>query len=158
MKPALLLFGALAALSVVAAHILAPHHVGPSYYYPPSDIPGVTNSNVTQKNIKQTICVSGWTATIRPTSSYTAALKRRQEFLYHLATSTGEEEDHYISLELGGSPTDPRNLWPEAYPTARDKDRVENALHKAVCTGAMSLAKAQAIITADWYAYFLTLK
>ena len=28
------------------------------------------------------------------------------------------QEDHLISLELGGNPTDPRNLWPEPYPRA----------------------------------------
>jgi hypothetical protein len=27
------------------------------------------------------------------------------------------EEDHLISIEDGGDPTDPRNLWPEPYNT-----------------------------------------
>ena len=31
-------------------------------------VPGATNPAVTQDNIKSTICVSGWTKTIRPTA------------------------------------------------------------------------------------------
>ena len=34
------------------------------------------------------------------------------------------QEDHLISLELGGNPTDPRNLWPEPYPRAADVDKI----------------------------------
>jgi hypothetical protein len=48
-----------------------------------------------------------------------------------------------ISLELGGHPTDPRNLWPEPYPRAADVDRIENELNAQVCSGALSLATAQ---------------
>ena len=73
-------------------------------------------------------------------------------------TSADYEEDHFISLELGGSPTDPRNLWPEPYgpkPGAREKDAVENYLHKQVCSGAMTLAQAQRAITTDWYKVYL---
>lgn len=40
--------------------------------------PGVTNPEVTQNTIHQTICVPGWTATIRPPSSYTTNLNRDQ--------------------------------------------------------------------------------
>jgi hypothetical protein len=57
----------------------------------------------------------------------------------HLPGGTKDyEEDHLISLELGGHPTSEKNLWPEAYkpkPGAREKDRVENFLHDEVCAG-----------------------
>jgi hypothetical protein len=53
------------------------------------------------------------------------------------------QEDHLISLELGGHPTDPRNLWPEPYPRASQVDRIENDLNAQVCSGALSLADAQ---------------
>ena len=39
------------------------------------------------------------------------------------------QEDHLISLELGGHPTDPRNLWPEPHPHATEVDRIENELN-----------------------------
>lgn len=40
--------------------------------------PGAVNPSVSQANIAQTICVSGWTATIRPPSSLTTSLKEEQ--------------------------------------------------------------------------------
>ena len=75
----------------------------------------MTNPDVTQDTIDSTICVSGWTATVRPPASYTTALKIQQIADYgYTDTSTADyEEDHFIPLELGGSPTDPGNLWPE---------------------------------------------
>jgi len=48
-----------------------------------------------------------------------------------------------ISLELGGHPTDPRNLWPEPYPRASDVDSIENDLNAKVCSGRLSLEAAQ---------------
>ena len=113
---------------------------------------------VTQANINSTICRHGYTATVRPSSSYTTRLKREQ-----LATTysnfadkrTGSyEEDHLISLELGGSPSDPRNLWPEPYAGAtgaRIKDRLENRLHAMVCARSLSLAEAQYAIATNWW-------
>jgi hypothetical protein len=63
------------------------------------------------------------------------------------------EEDHLTSLELGGNPTDPKNLWPQSYtttPNAKDKDKVENYLRAQVCSGAMLLSDAQKAISTDW--------
>src|SRR5947209_1950760 len=40
--------------------------------------PGAIDPRVTQANIRTTICVSGYTATVRPPVSYTNALKARQ--------------------------------------------------------------------------------
>jgi hypothetical protein len=85
----------------------------------PTRTPGAINPAVTQSNISRTICVTGWTATIRPPSSYTTSLKQRQlatGYAYRGDRDTSDyEEDHLISLELGGSPTSVRNLWPEPY-------------------------------------------
>jgi len=68
------------------------------------------------------------------------------------------EEDHFIPLEVGGHPRDPRNLWPEPYgpvPGAREKDRVETFLHDQVCAGWMALQQAQQAVQNDWYAVYL---
>ena len=62
---------------------------------------------------------------------------------------------------LGGHPTAPENLWPEAYnliPGARQKDTVENGLHNAVCQGSIDLRRAQDIIRSDWYRCYLDLQ
>jgi hypothetical protein len=106
--------------------------------------PGVVNPDVTQATIRQTICVRGWTRTIRPPVSYTNDLKRKGLLQYGLrGPPSAFQEDHLISLELGGNPTDPRNLWPEPYPRAAAVDRIENELNDAVCSGRLTLAQAQ---------------
>ena len=106
--------------------------------------PGVLNPDVTQATIRTTICTRGWTRTIRPPTVYTSRLKLEQLRAYGLAgPPRGFQEDHLISLELGGHPTDPRNLWPEPYPRASEVDRTENDLNAAVCSRQMTLAEAQ---------------
>ena len=105
---------------------------------------GTTNPDVSQDNIGSTICVSGWTRTIRPPAEYTSSLKLEQMREYGLDGSTsGYQEDHLVSLELGGHPTDRRNLWPEPLPHAADVDRVENELNRKVCAGQITLAEGQ---------------
>lgn len=124
----------------------------------PSCTPGVLNPDVTQDTIDSTICVSGWTGTVRPPTSYTNKLKVEQiaEYGYSDTSTADYEEDHFVPLELGGSPTDPGNLWPEpryddgsGY-TSSDKDKVENALKTAVCNGTVTLAAAQNAIMTNW--------
>jgi hypothetical protein len=106
--------------------------------------PGVVNPDVTQATIRQTICVGGWTKTVRPPVDYTNDLKRKGLVQYHLhGPLSAFQEDHLISLELGGNPTDPRNLWPEPYPRAAAVDKIENELNDAVCSGRLTLAQAQ---------------
>jgi hypothetical protein len=106
--------------------------------------PGALNPQVTQATIAQTICRGGWTRTIRPPVSYTNDLKQKGVVQYHLrGPPSAFQEDHLISLELGGAPDDPRNLWPEPYPRAAAVDRIENELNHRVCTGSLTLAQAQ---------------
>jgi hypothetical protein len=117
----------------------------------PIRYPGVTNPAVTQENIHRTICVSGWTKTIRPPTSYTNKLKAVQMKQEDLSGTPREyEEDHLIPLQLGGHPTDPGNLWPEPWPAARKKDVVETRLKRWVCSGKVPLAAAQEAIAMDW--------
>jgi hypothetical protein len=138
----------LLALLVIAAIVLffahGRGHRAPAILADPVRTPGVLNPDVTQANIRSTICRHGWTATIRPPVDYTNALKRRQMRQYGETGSLSDfQEDHLISLELGGDPTDPRNLWPEPYPRASDADRMENDLNAQVCSGQLTLAQAQ---------------
>ena len=110
----------------------------------PTLTPGAFNPDVRQATIRSTICVRGWTRTVRPPASYTSTLKIEQLRQYGLrGPPSAYQEDHLISLELGGNPTDPRNLWPEPYPRAADVDRIENELNAKVCSGALSLADAR---------------
>jgi hypothetical protein len=96
--------------------------------------PGVTNPAVTQATIATTICVSHWTATVRPPASYTDKLKLKQMPLYHETGSPSDyEEDHLVPLELGGAPQDERNLWPEPHSQSSKSDPLETALKRKVC-------------------------
>ena len=106
--------------------------------------PGVVNEVVTQATVSETICSPGWTRSIRPPTSYTSSLKLEQLRRFGLRGGPSRyQEDHLISLELGGDPTDPRNLWPEPYPRASDVDRIENELNAEVCGGKLTLAQGQ---------------
>lgn len=160
---------ALIATLSLAASVSGPHvtatihaHTGPAALYPnASTTPGALNHAVTQDNIDGTICVAGWTKTIRPPATFTNKIKASQ--LPPLANPRSFEEDHFVSLVLGGSPTSADNLWSEPYEYrmpdgsnvgAREKDQVENFLHREVCNHAMTLKQAQDAIRADWYAIY----
>lgn len=154
-----ILIGPAAPAAHAAAHLDATCSTSYLPLPDPACTPGVLNPDVTQDTIDSTICVSGWTATVRPPTSYTNALKVQQIAEYGYAdTSTADyEEDHFIPLELGGSPRDPQNLWPEpryttggSGGTSYTKDAVENKLKKAVCNGTVDLADAQNAIATDW--------
>lgn len=117
-------------------------------------IGGVTycalNPDVRQDTIEQTICVKGWTATIRPPVSYTNPLKQSQLTMYASLhpndpnwTMKGTEEDHRVPLELGGAPRDITNLSPEDHPASFTKDTAENTAKADVCAGRLTLIEAQ---------------
>ncbi|GAB3864217.1 hypothetical protein GCM10028801_33010 [Nocardioides maradonensis] len=116
--------------------------------------PGALNPDVTQATIGSTICMSGYTTSIRPPSSITTPEKRGSEAAYGFSGSY-DEYDHLVSLELGGDPNDARNLWPEpnksgATSYTNPKDSVENKLHTLICNGSITLAAAQRAIVNDW--------
>ncbi|MGA7800301.1 MAG: hypothetical protein WCC36_05780 [Gammaproteobacteria bacterium] len=121
----------------------------------PKWTPGDTNPAVTQSDIGETICRHGYTRVIRPPEHYTERLKRRQlsEYGYRDQHIWHYEEDHLVPLEVGGNPADPRNLWPEPRYgrwNARRKDRLENTIHRLVCSGRLNLRQGQAIFEHNW--------
>jgi len=125
----------------------------------PGLTPGATNPQVTQATIHSTICVAGYSASVRPSESYTEALKYRQldgGYNLHGDTSARDyEEDHLIPLEVGGSPTSVKNLWPEPRLTtwgAAKKDALENRMHRLVCNGSVALGVAQRVFASNWIA------
>jgi hypothetical protein len=139
--------------------------IGPKDIYPNASLtPGATDADIAQDTIQDTICNPHWsTRSIRPPVHYTDQLKREQlsEYGYADTNPRDYEEDHLIPLELGGNPTDPKNLWPEPYVTsiadggAHAKDHVESYLHRQVCDGALTLGEAQQEIASDWYGVYI---
>jgi hypothetical protein len=139
-----LLLAAAFALAVVALLLRFQQQHADAVVADPLRTPGVLNPDVTQATIGSTICVRGWTRTIRPPTEYTDALKLKQMRAYGLfGPPSAYQEDHLISLELGGHPTDARNLWPEPYPRASKVDSIENDLNRQVCDGSLTLSEAQ---------------
>ncbi|WP_254897329.1 hypothetical protein [Amycolatopsis sp. Hca4] len=122
----------------------------------PHCTPGAVNPAVRQDTIEDTICRTGWTKTIRPPTSKTTTMKAASARSYDLAPADKGEYDHLVSLELGGAPDDPRNLWVEPGKIPNPKDAVENKLHAAVCSGLIPLVPAQKAIAADWVTAFDT--
>jgi hypothetical protein len=97
--------------------------------------PGAIDPAVAQADIHSTICVAGYTDTVRPPASQTEAFKFDQAYpAYGIAPGTESELDHLVPLELGGA-NDAANLWPEVGPVPNPKDSVEEALGRAVCDG-----------------------
>ena len=124
-------------------------------HIPPESTPGAIDARVVVVDLQKTICASGYTKTVRPTEAYTNTLKARQMKERHLVGKPDlYEEDHRVPLELGGSPISPDNLWPEPWPEAREKDRLENAIKKDVCKGVLTLEAGQAIFLSDFWAEY----
>jgi hypothetical protein len=110
------------------------------------------NPTVTQESIQQTICVPGWTKTVRPPASYTARVKIKliRELELDEALLVDFELDHRIPLALGGAPSDPRNLELQPWDEAGEKDAREACLARAVCAGKIGLDDARRRIWSDW--------
>jgi len=121
----------------------------------PALTPGAIDPYITQQNIHQTVCIKGYTKTIRPPAHYTNKLKKRQirEYGYEDRNPKHYEEDHLIALSIGGDPRDPHNLWPEPRRSewnAAKKDQLEFVLYKMVCRNEISLAEAQHEMGTNW--------
>lgn len=144
------------AVSLVALLGLPPAISQPAYEMPISAVtPGAVSFAVTQENIKQTICVVGYTQTVRPSSTYTTKMKLQQlrDGPYKGKGSAADvEQDHLIPLAVGGDPTSRANLWPQTTASAKTKDRLEKLANKLVCTGKVRLIDMQREIAIDWVA------
>ena len=115
----------------------------------------------TAADLASTVCKSGYTASIRLPASITGREKQASEAAYGFkGKASTTEYDHLISLELGGDPNSPLNLWPEpnkagATGINNPKDRVEDTLKALVCNAVhgksyLPLAKAQYLIATHW--------
>ena len=121
----------------------------------PKLTPGVVRSGVTAADL----CPVAHTPALRNVSeSEKLAVYKSYGIAPHqgyCAVKEGCEVDHLVSLELGGA-NDQRNLWPQAYSgtvwNAHVKDKYENWLHAAVCSGKLTLEQAQVEIRIDWIA------
>ncbi len=106
-----------------------------------------------QEDPSKTVCVSGFTKTIRPPVSYTGPLKLKIMAAYGVTDPAKYELDHLVALEDGGAPADPANLWPQPYspsPGAHNKDDLENFEKRQVCEGKATVLQAGEALSGDW--------
>lgn len=173
---AVMLLSACAMFSQQGQPTASHNKAGPAAIYPDaSKTPGAPNPEITQDNIKTTICDKNWKGTnkwthkpaegteiVRPPESVTNPIKKTSMAAYGFTAPEADYElDHLISLENGGCPDCPTNLWPQAYgdakhpmtqeqreawdkanpkstavlPGALQKDKAEGYIHDEICFG-----------------------
>ena len=121
--------------------------------------PRPPNPDVTPETIDTTICVPGYTASVRPSTTYTNGVKAKllRESAQPLVDAKLYELDHVIPLGLGGHPRNLRNLTLEVWEGeggAKKKDRLESRLQRLVCGRYVGLRDAQAQIYGAWRAAY----
>jgi len=132
--------------------------------------PGISDTEITEANYREILCAGPdgkkhhTTDAKRPSSSYTTALKKKQlaDWGYSDKKVADYEEDHLISLELGGDEASDKNLWPEPYKGkwgAKIKDTLELELGRRICLphgddDFLSLDNARSAVSGDWIAAY----
>ena len=119
------------------------------------------NPDVVPATLSQTICTSGYTKAVRPSTSFTNGIKRRlmrEQGMDFDADKGSFELDHIVPLALGGHPRNLLNLmlqvW-NGHDGAKRKDRLEVKLQCLVCSGDVPLDVAQNAIWSDWQAAYV---
>jgi len=113
------------------------------------------NPDVRQDTIQQTICTAGYTASVRPSTTYTNGVKAKllRERGQTQVSADEYELDHIVPLALGGHPRNLKNLMLQSWEGddgAKRKDRLERRLQVLVCSGKLLLNEARSAIYFDW--------
>ena len=113
------------------------------------------NPDVRQDTIQQTICIAGYTASVRPSTTYTNRVKAKllRERGQTQVSADEYELDHIVPLALGGHPRNLKNLMLQSWEGddgAMRKDRLERRLQVLVCSGKLLLNEARSAIYFDW--------
>lgn len=124
----------------------------------PKITPGATDPEVTDANIKDSICKVThftWTEGHMPPASFLEPIAKDliKQYGYEDTNLKHYQVDHLIPLSLGGHPTDAKNMWPQvllAKWSARRKDYLEEIMHDKVCKGEVGLKEAQEMFRGNW--------
>lgn len=132
-------------ITAIAFLLLATTPAFATVYPDTSLTPGVWRRDITD------VCVIHWGLDRR---HVTDAMRHQVFSRYGLPWGRHKEFelDHLIARELGGA-DDILNLWPQSWTgpyNAHMKDRLENQLHREVCSGLLLLSRAQQEIASDW--------
>jgi len=118
--------------------------------------PACTPGSIYPHATRSVICVRGYSGRVR---NVPVSVRDSVYTEYGIAShSPGQYEvDHLVPLEAGGS-NSIANLFPQPArppgggPGFHDKDRLENAIHRGVCDGSLSLAPEQRRVARNWVA------
>ena len=113
------------------------------------------NPDVTGDTIARTICVSGYTKSVRPGTSFTNGVKAKliREAGIEPSHMGDYELDHLVPLAVGGHPRKLSNLMLQPWygeNSAAEKDKLEVRLQHLVCTHRINLEAAQHCIAENW--------
>ena len=91
---------------------------------------GLSNPDVTQNNLKDTVCKSNWTRSIRPSTYKTGKIKKQMMSSAGISLTeiSKYDLDHIIPLSSGGHPIDKQNLMLQLWAGAdgaKAKDVIE---------------------------------
>jgi len=119
---------------------------------PAADRAPVSGSIVSPSPTVAQLCSGGYVKKTTPPPSVIDPIKAAQVAAGNYADRDPSHyvEDHLVPVELGGAPTDQRNLWPQTTAMSAVKDRDERHMHAEVCAGHVTLAAAQAQMVANW--------
>lgn len=108
-------------------------------------VEGLATNEVTQTNIDKTICVPGWTSTIRPPATIARAIKVHMMNSQSIPIDKLSEYqlDHIVPLCLGGDPESLDNLQLQHNDDAKLKDKMERKICCMVCSGQVKLSEAR---------------
>jgi hypothetical protein len=101
---------------------------------------------------KKQVCSPGYAGSVRNVPQSRKDAVYRAYGMTRRFNGANGEVDHLVSLELGGTNAT-ANLFPEAAaprPGSHEKDRLENRLHDLVCSGVITLRRAQQAIATNW--------
>lgn len=119
--------------------------------------PQCTKGSVFPNITKETLCTPGYSKTVRDVSS----AKKKQIYKdYGIDPRKYKCKfgiDHLVSLQLGGDNAD-TNLFPLPQPVKGEKDKIENALRRAICNDEISIEEAQKAIARNWQAMYYKMK
>jgi len=152
----LLIIGLLALLSACGSAPPLPESPTPVATAPSQAVPAeALNPDVHQDTIQQTICVAGYTASVRPSTTYTNGVKQKllRENALPASAASEFELDHRVPLALGGHPRNLQNLMLQPWDGkdgAKAKDRLERSLQRLVGAGKVLLDDARKAIYVDW--------
>lgn len=131
-------------LAVVVCASVAGIMINKELYIPPEAL----NPIMTQ----QVLCAKGFTTKlVRPDTSKTNKIKKD---LLKSGSISDYQLDHRISLCAGGSPLNLSNLEMQPLEIAHKKDLVEKDICRKICSGDISLRKAQSILYNNWESYY----